>query len=106
FPWIDYVVVGEAEHVLPGLVRTVLTDPTGPVPRGVAYRRDGHVRFEPNTQLFTDFQRTGPPDYDDYYRQLQELEAGPSRGLDRILLYEGSRGCWWGEKHHCTFCGL
>ena len=27
-------------------------------------------------------------------------------GLDRILLYEGSRGCWWGEKHHCTFCGL
>jgi len=26
--------------------------------------------------------------------------------LDRILLYEGSRGCWWGEKHHCTFCGL
>jgi ribosomal peptide maturation radical SAM protein 1 len=26
--------------------------------------------------------------------------------LNRILLYEGSRGCWWGEKHHCTFCGL
>jgi ribosomal peptide maturation radical SAM protein 1 len=19
---------------------------------------------------------------------------------------ETSRGCWWGEKHHCTFCGL
>ena len=19
---------------------------------------------------------------------------------------EGSRGCWWGEKHSCTFCGL
>jgi len=29
-----------------------------------------------------------------------------AQGLDRILLYEGSRGCWWGEKHHCTFCGL
>jgi radical SAM superfamily enzyme YgiQ (UPF0313 family) len=22
------------------------------------------------------------------------------------LLFEASRGCWWGAKHHCTFCGL
>jgi radical SAM superfamily enzyme YgiQ (UPF0313 family) len=22
------------------------------------------------------------------------------------LLVETSRGCWWGQKHHCTFCGL
>ncbi|MGW3145512.1 RiPP maturation radical SAM C-methyltransferase [Streptomyces sp. NPDC001177] len=22
------------------------------------------------------------------------------------LVVEGARGCWWGEKHHCTFCGL
>jgi ribosomal peptide maturation radical SAM protein 1 len=22
------------------------------------------------------------------------------------LHFETSRGCWWGEKHHCTFCGL
>jgi ribosomal peptide maturation radical SAM protein 1 len=26
---------------------------------------------------------------------------------DEIRLpYESSRGCWWGAKHHCTFCGL
>ncbi|MCH7812933.1 MAG: RiPP maturation radical SAM C-methyltransferase [Planctomycetes bacterium] len=23
-----------------------------------------------------------------------------------VILYETARGCWWGEKHHCTFCGL
>src|SRR4051812_31793928 len=23
-----------------------------------------------------------------------------------MLPYESSRGCWWGQKHHCTFCGL
>ncbi|MFQ5482802.1 MAG: RiPP maturation radical SAM C-methyltransferase, partial [Nitrospinaceae bacterium] len=23
-----------------------------------------------------------------------------------IILFETARGCWWGEKHHCTFCGL
>jgi ribosomal peptide maturation radical SAM protein 1 len=22
------------------------------------------------------------------------------------ILFETSRGCWWGEKAHCTFCGL
>jgi radical SAM superfamily enzyme YgiQ (UPF0313 family) len=22
------------------------------------------------------------------------------------LVIESSRGCWWGHKHYCTFCGL
>jgi ribosomal peptide maturation radical SAM protein 1 len=22
------------------------------------------------------------------------------------ITMETSRGCWWGQKHHCTFCGL
>lgn len=26
--------------------------------------------------------------------------------LKPILLFETSRGCWWGQKAHCTFCGL
>jgi ribosomal peptide maturation radical SAM protein 1 len=26
--------------------------------------------------------------------------------LDPKLMLESSRGCWWGEKHQCTFCGL
>src|SRR5262249_48286245 len=26
---------------------------------------------------------------------------------DRVALaFEASRGCWWGQKKHCTFCGL
>jgi ribosomal peptide maturation radical SAM protein 1 len=27
-------------------------------------------------------------------------------GKKPILLFETSRGCWWGQKAHCTFCGL
>ncbi|MGQ0811583.1 MAG: RiPP maturation radical SAM C-methyltransferase [Nitrospiraceae bacterium] len=106
FPWIDYVVVGEGEGVLPVLIGQILEGKEGGYPKGVAYRNDGKLCFEPNQSLFTDFQRTGPPDYDDYYHLLAELSPDASKGLDRILLYEGSRGCWWGEKHHCTFCGL
>lgn len=22
------------------------------------------------------------------------------------LTFETSRGCWWGQKHHCRFCGV
>lgn len=106
FPWIDYVVVGEGEEVFPALAEQVLAGREDRLPKGVAYRRDGQIRFEPNERLFSDFAGTGPPDYDDYFRQLAALGVESSRGLDRILLYEGSRGCWWGEKHHCTFCGL
>ena len=30
-----------------------------------------------------------------------------SANRDQVeLSYESSRGCWWGNKHHCTFCGL
>ena len=29
----------------------------------------------------------------------------PDRGKP-VLMFETSRGCWWGERAHCTFCGL
>ena len=106
FPWIDYVVVGEGEEVFPLLVTNVLRGQEDAFPSGVAYRADGEIRFQPNTKLFSDFSAVGPPDYDDYFAMVRELEGQGSTGLNRILLYEGSRGCWWGEKHHCTFCGL
>ncbi len=106
FPWIDYVVVGEGEDAFPALAKKLLRGQDDGVPAGVAYRKDGHIHFQPNTALFSNFADVGPPDYDDYFDMVRELEGRGSTGLNRILLYEGSRGCWWGEKHHCTFCGL
>ena len=29
-----------------------------------------------------------------------------NNGAKPVLLFETSRGCWWGERAHCTFCGL
>jgi ribosomal peptide maturation radical SAM protein 1 len=106
FPWIDYAVIGEGEEPFPALVRQILEGRDERPPAGVAYHQDGRVAFEPNRRLFADFVRTGPPDYDDYFEQLKEVDPEAYGGLNRILLYESARGCWWGEKHHCTFCGL
>lgn len=105
FPFIDHLVVGEGEESFLTLVRQMLAGKTDSYPNGVAYRQGEKIMFTPSTSLFSDFAKTGPPDYDDYYQLLAEL-GQTAQGLDRVLLYEGSRGCWWGEKHHCTFCGL
>lgn len=43
-------------------------------------------------------------DYQDFLetrKNFQKYEL-PEAGL----FFESSRGCWWGEKAHCTFCGL
>lgn len=41
----------------------------------------------------------------DYGRYLKEAAkvAGESKP---VLAFESSRGCWWGQKHQCAFCGL
>ncbi len=106
FPWIDYAVVGEGEEPFPALVRQVLNGEEGNPPPGIVARKNGTMQFTPNQKLFTDFAHTGPPDYDDYFAQLDEVDPSSFKGMNRILLYESARGCWWGEKHHCTFCGL
>ncbi|MGC2199222.1 MAG: RiPP maturation radical SAM C-methyltransferase, partial [Stellaceae bacterium] len=50
------------------------------------------------------------PAYEDFFSQFAATLALTSAGRelnDKIWLpYETSRGCWWGQKHHCTFCGL
>jgi len=42
--------------------------------------------------------------YDDFLQRFDEYFA--KTDLEAILPIETSRGCWWGERSHCTFCGL
>ncbi|MDX2041384.1 MAG: RiPP maturation radical SAM C-methyltransferase [Acidobacteriota bacterium] len=44
------------------------------------------------------------PHYDEYFDQLRATSFHAA--LEPNLLLETARGCWWGAKHHCTFCGL
>lgn len=43
-------------------------------------------------------------DYDEFIRLLRV--KWKSLYIAPVLLFETSRGCWWGAKSHCTFCGL
>lgn len=44
------------------------------------------------------------PSFDEY---VQALDAhGLRHKVDPKILIESSRGCWYGQKQHCTFCGI
>ena len=115
FPWVDLVASGEADGFIARLVRDVLDQ--GPdlaadaVPYGVfapVHRHEGYPVTElgdGTPRAVTDDARGLPlPDYDDYFAELgQSLYAGV---VEPGLPMEFSRGCWWGAKSHCTFCGL
>lgn len=40
--------------------------------------------------------------YNDYFNQMKMLDLNE----EVSMLYESSRGCWWGEHNKCTFCGV
>ena len=57
-----------------------------------------------NPAIVTDLDLLPYPNFDDYFARLQR---SPLREhIEPMLFFETSRGCWWGQKHQCAFCGL
>ncbi len=48
------------------------------------------------------------PKFHDYYNQLEhQLPHNSMINSSNVWLpFESSRGCWWGQKHKCKFCGI
>ena len=104
FPFLDWVFNGEADVSFPLAVKRWLerAEPPKDIP-GVFYRHNGQ----------TAGQKPGPPpdldslpypDFDDYFSALGKRAPDYLPGAPLSL--ELSRGCWWGKKSQCIFCGL
>lgn len=108
FAFIDIVVSGEGDLVFPRIVKTLLDGHQVGSSNGV-YTRSlkllPSLGQEPaNTEMILNLDSLPLPDYSNYF---EELNCGDLKNdLKPALLFETSRGCWWGAKHHCTFCGL
>ena len=105
FPVVDVVVRGEGEGALPPLVRALIAGQEPPRLSGLCWRSPEGVSEVPRHHApSVDVNTLAVPVYDEYFERLRRS------GLVRMILpevpFESSRGCWWGEKHHCTFCGL
>jgi ribosomal peptide maturation radical SAM protein 1 len=109
FGFVDFVVRGEGEAAFPALLAAIqagaMTGAGLAAVPGLSWR-------DPAGQPVHNAMNSRPlrpaeivaPDYDGYF---ERLEASAAREwVEPKLVVEGSRGCWWGEKHHCTFCGL
>jgi ribosomal peptide maturation radical SAM protein 1 len=90
---IDFVFSGECETAFPDFLQQIAA--TSARPQRVVYG-------SPNRKL----DAIPTPDFSDFYAQLEELQTAETVKQQLWLPYETSRGCWWGERRHCTFCGI
>lgn len=104
FQWIDYVCSGESDFSFPELVKRLAAgQPINDLP-GLVYRAEGQSCVTQPNDSVHDLDVLPDPDFHDYF---EALEKSPLRSeIKPALLIETSRGCWWGAKAHCTFCGL
>lgn len=107
FPWIDIVIAGDGEETFPVVLNALKEKKDVPWVSGVLTRERLLTNKEFGRALFRGSMDDIPvPNYDDYFtavRQYGLLEDGLKVAY---LPIELSRGCWWGEKHKCKFCGL
>lgn len=92
---VDHVFSGESEDTFPEFLEQVLR--RNETPDKIYYGRPCNT-----------LDLLPQPVYHEFFTQYDHfLPKSPlkARGLLGVP-YETSRGCWWGQKHHCTFCGL
>jgi ribosomal peptide maturation radical SAM protein 1 len=96
FPWVDHVFAGEADIDFPDFCERLVRDGLAPSDRVI------------HSAPIRDMRVAAAPDFGDYFATLRPLQAAGSlpETLPRYITAESSRGCWWGAKSHCTFCGL
>ncbi len=92
---IDFAFSGESDIAFPAFCRDYLD--TGRLPE------ERVIKCLP----VQDMDSLPEPVYDAYFEALAPLrERDPmAQHAPDSLLFESSRGCWWGDKHLCKFCG-
>ena len=116
YDFLDFIATGEADRAFPELCQRLAEareshgEISLKVPHGFLYREGGEVRYSSpgQEQVFVRLDDLPFPDYDEYFEILARGGGPRPDDPDEMpwLPVEASRGCWWGQKAHCTFCGL
>ncbi len=107
YPFLDAVCTGEGDNVFPELLQALNTGRSLAGVQGLAWRDEAgrsHDNGPPAMVTDANLEALAFPDYDDYFQQLRVSSIASF--VAPWVMMEGSRGCWWGAKSHCTFCGL
>ena len=103
FPEVDMVMTGDADETIGDAVRFATGHGTT-VPPNLLTRATLDRPAAPFHVSAAQLEARARPRFDSYV--VQRAASIYSRTHDLTLLFEGSRGCWWGDKHHCKFCGI
>jgi len=105
FSFIDAVCVGEGDNSFPDYVEAIDSGCDLPEIDCIVTRGRVSDDWRPDkTRPFTALETLPFPNFDDFFA---DAPKGDSEYQNKHrLVFETSRGCWWGQKHHCTFCGL
>ncbi|TNE65413.1 MAG: RiPP maturation radical SAM protein 1 [Alphaproteobacteria bacterium] len=102
FPVLDGLLVGPGEISFLRLVKAILGGETDISIRGLYWRDGAHTtQQDPGVAPEPPMDDLPFPEYDDYF----DLQP-PDKEHPQYIPFEGSRGCWWGQKQHCVFCSL
>jgi ribosomal peptide maturation radical SAM protein 1 len=101
FPFADLAFSGEADESFPAVLAARREGRGVEAIPGVTGRGGGAGAGALRIEHLDD---VPVPDFDAFFDQLHMSPAAAA--VTPTLLVETSRGCWWGERSHCTFCGL
>jgi ribosomal peptide maturation radical SAM protein 1 len=108
FPFVDAVVSGEGDLVFPELVERALAgrplDGLPGVRTPAAVAAEFAAGYFPSAPRVQDMDALPYADYADYFERFARSRFHSE--WEPSVFFESSRGCWWGERMHCTFCGL
>lgn len=103
-PWVDVVHCGDADLTLPELARRLAEGlPLDGLPGAMFRDRKGELRFAGRAPNLEQMELTPLPDFDEFIQKREALDLAEGT---LMLPIETARGCWYGMKNHCTFCGL
>ena len=102
FAFVDAVCSGEADASFPALLDALDAGASPAGVRGVVYREHGRTVATGPAALVRDLDALPLPDFDPWIADRAPI----ADSVAPVMLLETGRGCWWGAKSHCTFCGL
>ena len=102
FGCIDYICCGEADISFVRLLDQLIGGAPPSLIPGVLVQ--GKANAVVRSDAIFDMDGLPYPEFDGFFADLGASALAGS--FEPHLVFETSRGCWWGAKHHCTFCGL
>lgn len=106
FDFLDYVFSGEVDFSFPEFVERLANGAPPSEVSGIVFRdARGGIARGPAAMPREDMNCLPIPDYDDFVAEREASDLALT-SIPLSLALESSRGCWWGAKQHCVFCGL